>query len=215
MRFFPRGLALTAAMFVSAASAAPIVLTFEGTANMQPIGNYYNGGSGTNYGISFSEAAHGLVDQDAGGGGNIANEPSPNTVMVFLNINNTVLNYSAGFTTGLSFFYSAGRDATARVYDGLNGTGNLLGTLSLPIQYNGNACSGDPTGLYCNWTEAGLAFSGVARSIDFSGTENFVAFDNITLGSTTAVAPVPEPTTFALMAMGLAGVGFAARRRKA
>src|SRR5256885_10708513 len=98
--------------------------------------------------------------------------------MFFLNANNAVLNFSAGFTTGFSFFYTSSTAATVNVYDGLNGTGNLLGSLNLNAQFNQN-CTGDPNGQFCNWTAVGVAFSGTARSIDFGGTANQTGFDDI------------------------------------
>lgn len=39
--------------FARTASADVVTLTFEGIGNDQPIGNYYGGGAGPNYGISF------------------------------------------------------------------------------------------------------------------------------------------------------------------
>ena len=202
------------AALVAPALAGPIVLDFEGIPDLSSVGNYYNGGAGTNYGVQFSTATLALVDADAGGSGNFANEPSPNTVMFFLDANNAILTFAAGFDTGFSFFYSSSTAATVTVYDGLNGTGNVLGTLSLTAQGFEN-CSGDPGGAFCNWTAVGVAFSGTARSIDFGGTANQTGFDNITFGSATPVVPgIPEPSTYAMMALGLAGLGVVARRRK-
>ncbi len=142
-----RSLALLAglglAMAQGSASAAVIVLDFEGVPDLSSVGNFYNGGAGTNYGVSFSGATLGLVDADAGGSGNFANEPSANTVMFFLNANNAILNLAAGFDTGFSFFYSSSTAATVNVYDGVDGTGNLLGSLNLLAQ-GFDSCSGDP-----------------------------------------------------------------------
>jgi hypothetical protein len=212
MRFLKTAVAAAALAATALPASAVIVLDFEGVGNLNPVGNFYNGGAGTNYGIQFSNDTLAVVDADDGGSGNFANEPSSNTIMFFLNANNAVLNFAAGFTTGFSFFYTSSTAATVNVYDGLDGTGNLLGSLNLTAQFNQN-CSGDPSGQFCNWTAVGVAFAGTAKSIDFGGTANQTGFDDITFGSVTP--GVPEPSTYALMALGLAGVGFLSRRRRA
>ena len=198
------------------ASAAVIVLDFEGVGDFNPVGDYYNGGAGPNYGVSFSPATLAIVDADAGGGGNFANEPSPNTIMFFLEADNAILNFAAGFDTGFSFFYSSSTAASVNVYDGLDGTGNLLGTLSLTAQGFDN-CTGDPSGDFCNWSPVGVSFAGTARSINFGGTANQTGFDNITFGSASpgGGTDVPEPGTLGLLGLGLAGVGLMRRRRNA
>ena len=217
MNFIKSAFAAAAVAAVMAPASAAIVLDFEGVGNQANINNFYNGGtdslgnSGINYGIAFSTATLGIIDADAGGSGNFANEPSPSTVMFFLDANNAVLNAAAGFTTGFSFFYTSSTAASVNVWSGLDATGTLLGTLNLTAQYTDN-CVGDPNGTFCNWTAVGVGFSGTAKSIDFGGTANQTAFDDITFGSVTP--GVPEPSTYAMLALGLAGVGFVARRRK-
>lgn len=195
-----------AALLAAPATAAVTVLTFEGIGNLNPVGNFY----APNY--IFSPATLAIVDLDAGGTGNIANEPSPSTVMFFLDANNAVLDVTNGFTTGFSFFYSSSVASTITVYDGLGGTGNVLGTIQLAAQFNDN-CQGDPNGSFCNWSAVGVAFSGTAFSIDFAGGADVSAFDNITFGRDTPV--IPEPATWAMMIAGFGLVGFAARRRAA
>jgi hypothetical protein len=194
-----------------------IVLDFEGVGDFAAINDFYNGGtdsqgnSGTNYGVTFSRETLGLIDADAGGGGNFANEPSPDTVMFFLDSNDAILTFAAGFDTGFSFFYSSSVVTTVDVYDGLNGTGTLLASLALEAQGFDN-CTGDPNGSFCNWTPVGVLFDGIARSIDFGGTANQTGFDDITFG-TNIPGPVPEPGSLALLGLGLAGLGMARRRR--
>lgn len=200
-------LAAAAAAFAAPASAAVVTLTFEGIGDLNPVGNYY----APNY--IFSPATLALVDADAGGSGNFANEPSPSTVMFFLDSNNAVLDVTSGFTTGFSFFYSSSTAATVTVYDGAGGTGNVLAQINLLAQGSDN-CTGDPNGSFCNWTPIGVSFAGTAMSIDFGGTANYTGFDNITFGSDTPGGTVPEPAVWAMLISGFGLVGAAARRRR-
>jgi len=136
--------------------------------------------------------------------------------MFFLDANDALLNVTNGFDTGFSFLYSSATDAPVNVYDGLNGTGNLLASLNLTAQENGNNCVGDPNGTYCNWTPVGVNFAGTAHSIDFGGTANYTVYDNVTFGSATpgGGGAVPEPATWAMMLVGFGAVGAAVRRRR-
>ena len=149
-------LALGAAGMVS---AGPLVLTFEGIADNKAVGDFYKID-----GVTFSPNTLAKVDADVGGTGNFANEPSPNTIMFFLTGASSILNYGAGFETGFSFYYSSSVATTVGVYSGLDGAGTLLGSIDLAAQHTTN-CQGDPNGTFCNWTAAGIAFSGIAKSI--------------------------------------------------
>lgn len=203
----------------AAVHAAPFTLTFEGVGNNAQILDFYNGGtdsqgnSGVNYGVRFGSNALGLVDADAGGTGNFANEPTPSTTMYFLN-GTAVLNYAPGFSDGFSFFYtSTSFEGVVSVYDEENASGNLVGILNLGPNSGPALCSGDPAGDFCNWSAVGLVFNGVAKSIDFGGTVDQIGYDNITFGSAFPdVTPVPEPAGFALVA--LAGIGAVSARRR-
>ena len=172
-----------------------IVLDFEGLGNVDAIAQYYNGGlsgngfgPGPNHGIYFGGTALSVIDADAGGTGNIANEPSPSTVMFFLTGGAATMNLTAGFTTGFSFFYSSVAVITIYVYDGLNGSGNLMVTQSFPANYALN-CTGDPGGQFCHWDPVGVGFAGTAKSVVFAGAINQCAFDDVTFGSVT-----PDPS---------------------
>ncbi|WP_282605698.1 hypothetical protein [Pelagibius sp. Alg239-R121] len=211
------------------ASANVIVLDFEGVGDLASVGDYYNGGvdsqgnSGENFGVSFSSASLAIKDGDTKGiplNGNFANEPSPDTVLFFLQGNTATLTFDAGFTTGFSFFYTTQFDTGfVNVYDDIDGTGNLLATLNLSLNWKDNGCTGDPTGDFCNWDPIGVAFDGIARSVDFGGTLNQVGFDDITFGSATPGRPratvVPSPGTLSLFSVGLIGLaGFARKQRQ-
>ena len=90
------------------------------------------------------------------------------------------MNVPEGFTDGFSFYYSTHTAGSVEVYDGLNGAGKLIATLSLkslPV-----LGKGDPNGAYDNWKLSTVSFSGTAKSVNFSGAINGIAFDNITLG---------------------------------
>ena len=189
--------------------AAVVTLDFKGVAkpsNQTTVGDYYNGGtsgdgnSGTNYGVAFSDNALALNSYNG------ANEPDPG-ILFFLSGGAVTINYAAGFDTGFSFFYASNTDAFIRVYDGLNGTGNVLASLSLINNFQ-SGCG------YCQWDTKGVSFSGIARSIDFGGGANYVAYDDITFGSATPGSPTPEPATWALMITGFGFIGNALRRRR-
>lgn len=128
-----------------------------------------------------------------------------------------MVNVAAGFDTGFSFFYSAvaAVSGAVNVYDGMNATGNLLASFDLPAQFTAN-CTGDPTGVACNWDPIGLGFTGTAYSIDFGAAVGAVGFDNITFGSVTPGArdSVPLPGTLGLVALGLAGLILRRRKRR-
>ena len=196
-----------AALSTGQAQAAAIVLDFEGVGNLNPVGNFYDTAP-QDFDITFSPNALGLVDADAGGTGNIGGEPSPSTALFFLDGAAAIMNASNGFTDGFSFFYSAiNNPGFINVYDGLNGTGNILATLNLPTTpFNG---APDPTGNFSPFVPIGVAFSGIAKSVDFGGTVNQIAFDNITIGSS---EPVPEPLTI-LGTLAAGSIGAAMRRK--
>lgn len=181
-------------MCVPAARAATIVLDFEGLKDSEPILNFYNGGTGgfgsgpgANYGISFSPDSLALINTANGGSGNFSNPPSGDTIAFFLSGAGDTMNVAGGFTTGFSFYYAAAIAGSVDVYAGANGTGALLASVALPVTPNP----------YTVWVPVGVTFGGTAQSVVFTGSANFIGFDNITLGSetpgTTNPVPLPAP----------------------
>jgi len=191
---------LVLVLMLAAGSAGAQVLTFEGLANLEPVQDFYDAGTGGNgsgpgpdFDVVFSDNALAIIDADDGGTGNFGGEPSPSTILFFLSGTAATMNVAAGFTTGFSFFYSAiSQPGSITVYDGLDATGNVLATLPLPLTPANGAP--DPTGAFSPFVPIGVTFNGTARSIDFGGTIDQIGFDDITLGSETP-GSTPVPTS--------------------
>jgi hypothetical protein len=208
------GIAISLAGLCAAQQCAQTpILTFEGLRNTEPVFEFYNGGKGgngsgpgPNYGITFEGQSLAVIDNasvnpsnDVGGqeGGDVSNNPSGVTSVFFLGGSAVVMNVPAGFTTGFSVYYAAANTpGTITVYDGLDGSGNVLATVQLAV--NGSNCG---SATYSCWSPIGVPFDGVAKSVDFGGAANYIAFDNITVGSVT-------PGVIASMAQLASGGGW-------
>ncbi len=211
------------------AQASIISLNFENIApypndNNVFIQEFYNGGtssigtSGTNYGVSFGSNALLIClnsttvfcsNTSRGGLGDSASQQGS---LFFLSGSETYLNVAAGFTTGFSFNYVSSVSGSVGVYDGLNGTGNLLASVELAPNISG--CPAYAAG-FCPFGPAGVTFAGTAKSISFGGVANQIVFDDITFGTEIPGGVVPEPASWAMLITGFGLVGFAARRRRA
>ena len=192
------------------------VLDFEGLEHREVVEAYYDGGLGSlgsgpgpDFGIVFADNA--LVGSEFEPEANWANTPSGTNVLLFLTGDGAIMNVPAGFDTGFSFWYSSSVfTGSVSVYGGIDATGTLLATLDLDAL--GSCGLPDP---YCNWAPIGVSFAGTAMSVDFGGTANQIGFDNITLRSDVpGGSVVPEPSSVALLATGLAGLGVTAWRRR-
>jgi len=192
---------------------AALVIDFEGLNDLETIDEFYNGGfgglgsgPGPNLGVSFG-SGQAIIDADAGGTGNFGGEPSPDTALFWFDQDGAVFNIPGGFDTSFSVFYSAPFLAgSVTIYDGLDSTGTIIATLLLPTT---GSNGGDPNGIFSPFVSTGITFTGTALSVDFSGTVNQIAFDNLTLGST-----VPIPAAAWLFGSGLLGMIGIARKRK-
>jgi hypothetical protein len=227
------------AMFVGALAAAALTLV-GGVANASVIvmdfaglnGNaeelvqeFYNGGTGSlgstgpNYGVSFTGTALSCSGQP-GGTCNSAQIPGgPGANLMFYLDGVAIMNVANGFSNGFAFGYSAvNQPATVNIWSGVDASGDLLATLNLAMTPNGAgdpACSGAG---FCPYTAIGVSFAGIAKSVDFGGSTNQVAFGDVTLGSTTmggpAVSAAPEPSTWALMLLAIGGLGVVLRAQR-
>jgi hypothetical protein len=165
-----------------------VALNFEGLGDMDEISQFYNGGtslsgfSGTNYGIYFSGNALGLINIENGGTGNFINEEWSKTVMFFLTGSSVTLSVPAGFSDKLSFRYTSSAAGTVSVFDGPDGTGNLLATKPFsPLETENKG--GASTGYLVSWKPFEIAFPHIALSVTITGEKNQCGFDNIILGS--------------------------------
>jgi hypothetical protein len=210
------GLAIAASLGFASTANASISLSFVGLQDQEPILNYYDGGfggfgsgPGPNYGITFGADSLAIISEDNGGSGNFNGAPY-DTIAFFLIGSGDIMNKASGFTTGFSFFYSSPfLPGSVTVWSGLDGTGTELADLTLATTpHGGPGCDKD----YCPWVPIGVTFAGTAESVVFTGSADRIGFSDITLGS--ASPGTPEASTWAMMVVGFAGLGFAGYRAK-
>jgi hypothetical protein len=202
-----RGAAVAVGITATGASATSVTLDFTLPAT-EEVTNYYSGGTdqngatGPNYGISFSPAIIAEVGGDADSGA-----PPGGGNLIYLGAIGSgldTMNVAGGFTDSFSLYYD-GYDrgsGVINIWSGLNDTGSLLASLTVP------------GGQY--WTFTSTTFSGVAESVDFSNTVR-TAFADITLGNVAPVASVPDHTgwgTYGIAGLGLLGMCQLFRKRE-
>jgi hypothetical protein len=133
---------------------AVVTLTFEGVPDGQSIGQQPGA-----FFVSYWKA---LVDEDAGGSGNTANEPSGETVAYFSTVPPSPAATRIIFDApvrSVSFYYSQNTDmAVPNVYF-YDPCDRLLGSAALEVCGSNDCgawCAGDPQGDYCWWQLLGF-----------------------------------------------------------
>jgi hypothetical protein len=241
LAFMAPAVGIGAVLLASEASAGNVtltgnqeILTFGGQVNATNINTFFDGGSdayGTaggaanNVGVTFSAPAEFLNagfngTGFNGGTGKFENVPSAATgVLYFASVPTTssaIMDDASGFS-GISFNYSilnnsASDNSTVSLYSGLDGTGNLLATLTLSAAGTTVACTSSHDE-FCTWSSVGNAnIGGIAESAVFNGAaRTFTEFDAVALTAT----PVPLPAALWLMLGGIGGLARFVRRRSA
>lgn len=217
------GMAIAALGLPALAAGGPVTTTtldFEGIGDSQAVGSFYAA-----QGVTFGDRAIARIDADVVdefgipiGSGNFANEPSASTVLDFdydpATEDDTFfslkIDIAQGFNQSFSIWYSMPRTAgTVTLLDQSGGT-----IASASLSNTATNAPGDPFGgEFGDWKQVNLqldAASQRAYSVVISGQYSRMLFDDMTFTNV-----VPEPSTYALMALGLGAVGFAARRRRA
>jgi hypothetical protein len=109
------------------------------------------------------------------------------------------MNVAGGFISDFSFYYgsieSSDAPQSVRIFSGLNGTGALLGSLSL-MMTPGSSASPIPPNPQAVFTATSedIPFAGVAHSVVFTGGNQQIVFDNIQF-----LPAVPAPASLVLL----------------
>ncbi|MDY0748033.1 hypothetical protein SNE35_26270 [Paucibacter sp. R3-3] len=212
-RFVRRGMLAVVLLGAGACQASLVTLTFEGLSDLAKVGDFYDGGldgagqgPGPDDGIKFSSDAIALIASSAGGSGVFSGAPSGVGALFFLSGAGTTINVAAGFSNEFSLFYSAFAGGSFSIYDGLDGTGTLLGSETLAVTPN--------TSNQLNaWVEGIADFSGTAHSVVLSGVANRILFDNLSFDIGAADNSIPEPGSLPLVVTAAAVLGLAGQRR--
>lgn len=199
------------ALFAAApvlASTSPFLVDFEKNWDYSngDVNGYYSGGTaadasfGANLGVAFVNVSGLSNDADFTYYSGAPSMQGTAYAHTFAATDKAFINVSAGVENALQFYYSSPTAVVGAVkaYDGLNGTGTLLGTFDL------SANTAGPT--YDNWTPVQFTFSGTAKSFDLTASANVVGLDNI--------SAVPEADSWMMMLAGGALLGGVAMRRR-
>ncbi|MEO7833447.1 MAG: hypothetical protein ABIS05_27015 [Roseateles sp.] len=123
------------------------------------------------------------------------------------------LNFAAGFIGGSSLNYAGLPRTTGSIslFSDLDGIGKLAAFDVKDLQLSG--CSVDPAFSLCDWNNLVLGFSGVARSMVITGTDQALMLDDLSLKqAATAPGSLPEPASLVLAFSALGALAWARKR---
>ncbi len=110
------------------------------------------------------------------------------------------MNVIGGFTNSLVFSYGAFADSIINIFDGLNGTGSILGSLALP---GGNSNA---------FTFVSVGFSGTALSAAIVSGQGQFGWDDLQFSNDQG--DIPIPATLPLLGLGLAALAYNRKKQK-
>jgi len=206
------GVSLLSVAAPTVARADVVTFTFEGLASQFNLTSLVLSAGGLTATLTRPGGAFAITDESVFSDLGVPPTWGSSTLDPFFNFGPTpfILNFSQGIT-GLSIQMGdvAGTDVdllTIELFSGLNGTGTSLGFASIVLP---------DAGLF-NFLTPSVSSATPALSARFIGgsgiAPNSVYYDNIT--ATFGTTAAPEPTTLALMASGLIGVGLVRRRKR-
>jgi hypothetical protein len=207
--------AVLAALFSTSASAALVTETFTGTVTGFDAAGFFGAPVGLNTTFTaqyFYDTANGVLQvpvtgqfQQVGGAEFSTSSPS---IGANLTINGITYSTNGNWIAALTTFNSS----HAKIAFGAISEVDPTSGHYLFNQIINNTGVGVPFP-----TSITSPFTYTAQTGDNTGGVFFIGGDNLTLQATTVTLAnaVPEPSTWAMMLLGFAGVGFMAYRRKA
>jgi len=164
-------------MQVNQTSSNCSTITFEGVGNLSPISDMDLGFTTVQF-----PGWLGLIDDDDGGSGNIAFEPSPSTTAFWLSdptFNDAYRDIVfIKAVCKVELFYASYYNVNLSAYDEND---VLLGSINGPINWN-QGPGGDPNGSYNKWDPLVITISSnQIRRIRFTGLANFSVIDNLSV----------------------------------
>ncbi|MCC6853773.1 MAG: hypothetical protein IT502_15830 [Rubrivivax sp.] len=153
-------------------------IDFEGVGNLAPI-PVIEGISTPNW--------LGIIDEDAGGSGNFANEPSPSTVAFWLGGDPTTRNIVfENPASKVEFYYSSWPGVTMTALDE---SGAVLTSSFGPSNFD---CSvGDPNGDYNCWWPLKVETTGnKIKTVRVTGNSNYTGIDNLKVCTTIGIESI-------------------------